>query len=289
MSKNHSLFAESWNIAWRRACPGAILCDSDTVFQVVKNPIRYWAADPFIVEWEGITYVFAELYDYILRRGIIGYCTITNNMTSKWKPVIKEKYHLSFPYIYRIGNQFYMIPESHEAGALYRYKATSFPEQWEKDLVIRTGVNYVDTVLLSEPSPSYAISYNLTNNGNHLTLLDLLDSEHDQSLDLPCQFLRRPAGRPLFSQCIRVAQDCSDEYGKGLIFYQYLLSDGQYKEKELTRKYPHSFNYSIPVYLEGIHTYNCCEHFEVIDIKTRRFNPIDFFMRCVHKIKKHLA
>ena len=61
MLKETSLYAESWNVAWRKQGVGSILKDKKTEFTVIKNSFRYWAADPFLFEYEGKKYIFAEL------------------------------------------------------------------------------------------------------------------------------------------------------------------------------------------------------------------------------------
>ena len=48
MLEKSKLFAESWNVAWRKKAPGEILDDLNTEFKVIKNGFRYWAADPFV-------------------------------------------------------------------------------------------------------------------------------------------------------------------------------------------------------------------------------------------------
>ena len=71
MLKETNLYAESWNVAWRReSVQRSILKDTKTEFRVIKNSFRYWAADPFIFEYAGKIYIFAELYDYVKRRGM---------------------------------------------------------------------------------------------------------------------------------------------------------------------------------------------------------------------------
>ena len=96
MKKISILFSESWNVAWRKKGTGSLLHDKKSIFHVIRNPIRYWAADPFLFESKGKHYIFAELYDYVKRRGTIGYYSFDQK---KWISVIKEDYHLSYPYL----------------------------------------------------------------------------------------------------------------------------------------------------------------------------------------------
>lgn len=45
-------------------------------------------------------------------------------------------------------------------------------------------------------------------------------------------------------------------------------------------------NFSKKIYLDGMHTYNASEEYEVIDIKTRRFNILNFMFRLLGKVRR---
>lgn len=92
MLKETSLYAESWNVAWRQKSRGSILSDKKTEFNVIKNAFRYWAADPFVFEHGEKTYIFAELYDYVKCKGCLGYYELSSS-SPKWVSVIEEDYH----------------------------------------------------------------------------------------------------------------------------------------------------------------------------------------------------
>ncbi|HID97224.1 MAG TPA: hypothetical protein EYP57_03415 [Thermodesulfobacteriaceae bacterium] len=46
------------------------------------------------------------------------------------KIVLDEPFHLSYPYVFKWQDEYYMIPESTAAGELRLYKATRFPVNW---------------------------------------------------------------------------------------------------------------------------------------------------------------
>ncbi len=89
-------------------------------FRTIKNGWNYWVADPFPVEVEGKLYIFGEMYEWTTLKGSICYTELTENGFTKWKKIIEEPYHLSFPNIFKIKNEFYMCPES-QGGALCSY------------------------------------------------------------------------------------------------------------------------------------------------------------------------
>lgn len=135
------LYAESWNVAFRLKPQGSILEDQITPFTVIPNSFRFWAADPMVFTHQGQTYIFAELYDYILRRGVIGVTRyLGDGKFGPWEPIIREDFHMSYPYVFRAGTEIFMIPETTRRKALLVYRAVEFPLRWELHKVIREGV-----------------------------------------------------------------------------------------------------------------------------------------------------
>lgn len=288
MFEESKLFAESCNVAWRKKPSGGILSDCKTEFIVLKNGFRYWAADPFIFEYNNEVYIFAELYDYIKRRGVLGYYKLEGKSRGKWKPIIVEDYHMSYPNIFRMGDEVFIMPESNACSELYMYRAVKFPDKWEKCNKLRIGVEYADTTPFEWNGEKKALTYRVTDPYHpELLLLDLEDCTHDRKLELPNVERRRSAGNVFEykGKRIRPAQDCVEDYGTGIIFYEYgMTSNGEYYEDEVLELKPEQLVLSHTLYLTGMHTYNCTENYEVIDIKTRRFNLLNFIFRLVGKV-----
>lgn len=284
MLKQTGLYAESWNVAWRKRNGNTILDNLVTEFNVVPNSKIYWAADPFVFERLGETYIFAELYDYKKRRGTLGYCKLQNNKPTKWKQVIVEDYHLSFPFLFEYKNEVYIMPESSSSESLYIYKAIAFPDKWEKVKDVRENVKYVDTTPFEYNARKVAFTYDINeNDSKHLRLLDLENERNDFKIDIDEIDMRRPAGK-VFNNNIRPAQNCQEDYGKGLVFYEFEIDEKNgYKETEIKRIFPQDVKLSKSLYLDGMHTYNLSENYEVIDVKTRRFNLINLAFRIVNK------
>lgn len=63
--------------AYRKNTQGSIFSDLKTEWTVIPNSMRYWTADPFIIEFENEEYVFAEMFVYFRQRGVLGYYQIT--------------------------------------------------------------------------------------------------------------------------------------------------------------------------------------------------------------------
>ena len=294
MLENTPLFDESWNVAFRGKLAGAILDDTQTPFAVIPNNFRYWAADPFVVQYDGKACVFAELYDYILRRGVLGYCEIRDGKAGKWQPVIREDYHLSYPCLMEFQGKLCLMPESGEGEVLTIYEVVRFPDQWEKRAVLRSHVKFADTTPVPCAGRNLALTHRVDDPENpRLTLIDLENKLKDKEIEKQEPLRSRPAGH-IFEkdgQWIRPAQvsvDTGAGYGKGLVFYQCQLSeDLRYSETELREIRPEDLNYDRTIFLDGMHTYNANEEYEVIDIKTRRFNILNFVMRIAGKFLRH--
>lgn len=286
---NSKIFAESWFIAYRRRTSN-IIDDTNSPFTIIENAPNCWAADPFIIENEGTTYIFAELYEYTRGRGVIGYYELGNSEKG-WRTAIIESYHLSYPHLYRKGDDIFLMPEANESHTLYCYRAISFPDKWEKLEPIRRNVRYVDTSIFEWKDKEYALAYCIKENEQYdLVLLDLENQNNDKVIEAMDVDLRRPGGKVCSEKQIRVAQNCRAGYGKGLIFYHYEINqNAQYTETEIERLFPEQLTLSENRYLDGIHTYNVSDHYEVIDIKTRTFSFLQFALRMKGKIKRTLV
>lgn len=286
-----ALFAESWNVAWRNAAPGAILNDTASPFTIVENPLRYWAADPFVVERDGMTYLFAELYDYIRCRGILGCCELIPGKKCRWRPIIVEPFHLSYPCILEHDGNTYLMPESGQDRSLLLYEAVEFPWKWKRVKTLRRDVCFADTTPIRDDG--LALTHQVSD-GSHpkLLLIDLTGQWPDTLAENQDILRSRPAGKPfrLEGRLIRPVQhswDFDQNYGKSLIFSTVTLESSLCREESIAEITPDDLTYSRPIYLDGMHTYNASAHFEVIDIKTRRFNLLNLLFRFLNKYRKH--
>ncbi|MBQ8895737.1 MAG: hypothetical protein IJY88_02970 [Clostridia bacterium] len=284
------IYSESWNVAFRNTPTGDILNNKSEPFTIIKNNFRYWAADPFVLEIKDKVYVFAELFDYILRRGILGYCTISDNKASKWTPIIKEPYHLSFPCVFMQDGVVYLMPESNAGEVLTLYKCEEFPCTWKRIKTLRSNVKFADTTPMPFPWQRYAVTHSINDvNDPKLLLIDTFGEEADRCVPHENTLRSRPAGHFLSykEKMLRPAQYSEDNdkgYGKSLVFYECKFDGSEYSEIEFAEIKPEEQCYNKRIYLNGMHTYNSSEHYEVIDLKTRRFNPLDFIMRLLGKV-----
>lgn len=289
----HNFYNREYCVAVCRS--DEINCEfSNKDFNVIKNGFGYWAADPFPIEVNGTLYIFAELFEYSKVKGAIGYTKKTDEGFTKWKIIIDESYHLSFPNVFQIENTFYMCPEAHESGEVYLYKCIDFPEKWIKDRVIFKNNQAVDTIFVKDGVEVFGITCIWERLNKHtLKLFRVRDGNcefSDNKSDILPYYLSRPAGKIFYDKTLKkklaVAQICKPAYGSGLIFKKYNIDWPYYSEEEYKRVLPKDVKYDIKHRYDGIHTFNATEHYIVIDLAWSRINIYEQICRGMKKIKR---
>ena len=123
--------------------------------EIIKNPVltakdvtdvpAKFVADPFMIRDGSTWYMFFEVYNGETNHGDIGYATSEDGYKWKYnKIILDEKFHLSYPYVFKWQDQHYMIPESFDTVSVRLYKAVDFPTQWIFVKTLLEGEPYVD-------------------------------------------------------------------------------------------------------------------------------------------------
>lgn len=248
-------------------------------FDVIDVPKKYWIADPFVITENDEDYLFFEAFDRYKNKGVIAYCKIENHLTSKLKVVIEEPYHLSYPYLFKKNNKIYMIPESSGNKTIQLYEAIEFPNKWEKKSILLYNLNAVDTVIFEEKGKEYLIT-SIINNKNFCDVENRMYRINENfTIDEKFDSLKsgeygtRNGGKifKIDNKHIRVGQDCKNgKYGNGIVMWE-INSIFPYNEKEILNIDAKYIKNHINVNLtpiNGIHTYNFNDKYEVIDVLT---------------------
>lgn len=117
-----------WNIGFIESSLNMILNSSSyrLPIQWLQHPYRdRFFADPFILKaTDDIIEVLVEEFFYDKWKGNISLLTVSrkNYKLINRKTVLEKETHLSFPYIYKEGNQTYVIPENSQSGSLSIYE-----------------------------------------------------------------------------------------------------------------------------------------------------------------------
>lgn len=194
----------------------------------IKNPVltaqditdvpAVYVADPFMIKRGSTWYMFFEILNYNSRKGEIALAISDDGVSWKYdKIILKEPYHLSYPYIFHCDNVYYMVPESTGVDEVRLYKADDFPTKW----------SYVKTLIKGRYSDSSIFFYDqrwwlLAAKGFDSLFLFFADnlmgswSQHPESpLITGDPHIARPGGRVLVlnGKVIRFAQDDFPQYG----------------------------------------------------------------------------
>jgi hypothetical protein len=212
----------------------------------VSDVPAIYVADPFMIRESGVWHMFFEVLNRESGRGEIGLALSQNALQWTYQRIVmKEPFHLSYPYVFKWEDDYYMIPESYQAKSVRLYKATNFPVEWSLAAELIAGEDFEDSSvfrfndrwwLLNDVSrpPYYAGTLRLFSSDR------LTDgwSEHPQSpiiQDDP--HIARPAGRVLSwnGRIIRFTQDCAPVYGIQVRAFELTeLTATTYREQELT-------------------------------------------------------
>jgi hypothetical protein len=116
----------------------------------IENEKKKFLADPFLFKKNGEVFCFAEEYDFIKKKGYIICKKYSDQSLINKKIIIKEKFHLSFPYIFEYKNNTYMCPETSEISEIRIYKCISFPYKWKFYKTIKKNIKAVDSMLFKK-------------------------------------------------------------------------------------------------------------------------------------------
>jgi len=196
-------------------------------------------ADPFLILEDDQSTMFFEVMNRNTDKGEIGYATSKNNIDWTYgKIIINEKFHLSYPYVFKWKDNYYLIPESHQDFSLRLYVASSFPEKWDYVGDIMGGQKFVDASFFQ-----YRGKWWLLSSPSGSAMLNIYYSDNLQSGWTPHarnpvvkfnKHTARPAGRVLVHEdrVYRFAQDDEPSYGIQVFAFEITeLSEDKYADR----------------------------------------------------------
>lgn len=281
------LLDREYAVAYKKTLPGDRL-EKESQFYLIKNNFLSWTADPFPIEVNGEFYIFAEIYLYTKAKGTIGYCKLTDKGFTKWKVVIEESYHLSFPNLFWKDRVLYMCPETHQNNTLHLYRCINFPDQWAKDKEIAIG-DYNDTIYYEKDNQKYLMTYALDDSFHIYKMENNQLIDNDVSSFVSDINTSRPAGKILINSDGTeniVTQIGKPAYGSGLVFKEFILSWPNYEERELFRLKANDLKFDMHKNYIGLHTFNVSENYTVVDLIWEEVLWQRIFFRFTRKVRK---
>ena len=293
--ENYLFKHENWNLGIVNAPINKFL-DKNFKPKINWLPINkrfLFKADPFgIKDGQEITILF-ENYDYKNAKGAISFIKIKNNKIREIKEVMNEKFHMSYPYLIKHKRNIYCVPETSEANNVYLYQAIEFPNKWEKVKTIIENISLIDPTIFKYNNYWWLLSTRSGKYPNTKLYIwyakDLLGSwtQHPSNpvkVDIQSS---RPAGTPFIyqNQLYRPAQDCSLEYGKGVVINKITELTPQRFKEEIFAKVEPDKNSS---FKDGLHTLSSLGEITIVDGKRYVFSHA-FFISRIKKVVNHVA
>lgn len=237
-------------------------------FRWIQPPRGHFHADPFLFRHQGRAWLFFEDFDYRTRRGAIAAAEVlAEGRLSTPVTVLERPYHLSYPCIFRVDEEVFMIPETRAHGTVEMYRCKSFPEQWELAREFMQ-VSAVDTTVWSEDGMNWFFVTLREPRGGGLQLWlfssrgILEDWRPHPANPISTDVRSSRAGGAVYregTRLFRPSQDCSASYGQSLTLNEILvLNEQEYRERPCV-------TVEAPPGMTGTHTYARLDDVETID------------------------
>ena len=186
---------------------------------VTDVPAKF-VADPFLVKEDDTWNLFFEVYNNDTQQGDLAVATSKNTWTWNYqKVIIDEPFHLSYPYVFKAENDYYLIPESFEDNSIRLYKADEFPTKWSFVQRLVEGREYVDNSIVHYNGKWWLFSSVTSNDKLYLHYADSLTGpwrEHPMSpIVVDDVHKARPSGRMIVygGKLYRFTMDVNPPFG----------------------------------------------------------------------------
>ena len=267
------LTTTEWNVAWKR--------ENDDCYNVIINPDGYWLADSLLFGDTNCIYLFVEAYEKEIGLGRIGVFRFDGIKFTDFRVILKQPYHLSYPYVFKYKNEYYMIPESSAIKTVQLYKAVEFPMKWEKISVLIYG-NYVDTTVTPINESEYQIyTYDMDKSELVTAILNMKDRSMIilNRFDDP-QYLKRAGGN-----VFEIGDNMYRALQNNTYFYGQSLSIVDCKKNEIYEIItPEKIKCTGGKSFRRVHTYSNVMGINAIDLSNYKFNIFKVF----EKLRKYI-
>ncbi|HGY3718803.1 TPA: hypothetical protein ACNVDX_004504 [Citrobacter gillenii] len=243
-------------------------------------------ADPFIIERNKKVYIFYEALSFRNSRGILR-CRILDTDLAELDDVKLDgfdylKCHLSFPCIFEVHNQLFMIPESSERKEVTLFQCVDFPQRWKAIKVLISGVALTDNVFFSLNGACYLLSTTMNNELMIHTAEHVSGPWRKITPNLQLSNLhQRGAGAPhnIDSKMYFLTQECTPEtYGKSIYIKELVTLNAFSFDEKLIAQVNATINQS-----DGVHTLNFTNNYLVYDSKINTFSFLSILKKISYK------
>ena len=233
-------------------------------------------ADPFLFCKDGTRWVFFESWKGSFDTARICVGRLENDTIEDVIELDFGDIHLSYPYVFEVGSEIFLIPEAHQRSRVEIWRCTGFPDRWVLHATALEGKSPADTTLI-EWDGQWWMFTNLSSGRIldhcmelHVFRVDGPDLQKIEPHPLNPVVLdttsARNAGRPFVrdGRLIRPAQITSHgQYGYGRKFMAVTeLSMEDYAEAELRRIEPDRTQATT-----GCHHVDSCGDLFIMDVR----------------------
>ncbi|MDH5325894.1 MAG: discoidin domain-containing protein [Gammaproteobacteria bacterium] len=217
--------------------PNAVITAAD----VTDVPAGF-VADPFLFRDAGTWYMFFEILNLNTSEGDIGYATSPDGYNWTYQQIVlDESFHLSYPQVFQVGGQYYMIPETGDTDSIRLYTTSTFPTNWTYvSTLINTSIGDIDPTIFQFNGSWWIFSSPATNDQLRLYYADNLTgpwTEHPSSPLITADASRARPGGSVINDGVhlyRIAQDDLPNYGTGVRAFEITtLTRSSYAEVEV--------------------------------------------------------
>ena len=203
------------------ACNGAV--SPILTGENVTDVDALFVADPFMIQQGGVWHMFFEVLNKATNLGEIGHAISRDGLTWAYQRIVlREPFHISYPYVFEWENEFYMLPECWRGGGVRLYKAASFPNSWTYIGTLLEGGRFADSSIFRHEDSWWLFSETGEKVQSPKLRLFMSDSllgswqEHPMSPIVDMNpHIARPGGRVITvgDNLVRFAQDVYPVYG----------------------------------------------------------------------------
>jgi hypothetical protein len=239
--------------------------------RIADDSHRFFA-DPFPLEHQGRFYIFLEEYEHAKGKGVISVSEVMpDGRAAPPRQILEEDYHLSYPNVFRSGDDIWMLPEGGASKSLVLYRATDFPFGWERHETLIADRELADPTLVERDGRLWLFAAERDGAGSAADMMSVFFANdlHGPWTPHPANPIvidragARPGGNIVLSgqRLLLPLQDGTETYGGGLQLVEIVCLTEELVE----------FGPAVPVRPEGnwpfpkIHTLNRAGRLEVID------------------------
>lgn len=253
-----------------------------------KLPKNKFIADPFGIYYNDKLHIIYEDFLFHERIGTTASLEFNDGKFRDNGIVIKEGFHMSYPFVFNHEGSIYCIPETYQANQVRLYKTVDFPKKWELDRVLIENYAGIDNTLLKHEGNWWLFSTD-KNNGAHWNLNIFYAKNvfgpwkrHPKNPVKTDIRSARPAGS-VFSKngdIFRPSMDYSEKVEGRIVINKILkLTETDFKEESICTINPYQDTY----FSDKIHTLSEAGSFTIID-GAKELNVLTNFHALKYKI-----